>query len=233
MESRGRIMAVVVVLLSAGLVGLSLAMAWARLFPQVPPDMARVPAGPFTSGVVGETVTLPEYYIDVYEVTNHQFATFVGAADYKPRGDWQVYARHNGGDRPVVGVTVSDALAYARFYDRRLPTALEWEKACRGTDGRPYPWGAEWKPGKANVQTADIAPVGQFAEDVSVYGVHDLAGNVLEWTGTMLDDGKPLGVSRAIMGGCWAFWAMPGHQLRGHEAGSPSHVIGFRCVWPR
>lgn len=97
---------------------------------------------------------------------------------------------------PVVGITQEAAAAYCRWLSSkngiecRLPTAEEWEKTARGVDGRNFVWG-----NKINLSYAFIsenkeakekhgywAPPGQFPRDVSIYGVHDMAGNVREWT---------------------------------------------------
>ena len=55
-------------------------------------------------------------------------------------------------DLPVVNVTIADATAFAKWANKRLPTALEWEKAARGTEGKTWPWGQADDARLANVR---------------------------------------------------------------------------------
>lgn len=98
-------------------------------------------------------------------------------------------------DWPICMISYRDALAYARWRARRdgvpwrLPTALEWEKAARGVDGRIYPWGNQFEPSFCNMRESYQGrhmphPVGTHPIDVSPYGVFDVSGNINNWTST-------------------------------------------------
>jgi formylglycine-generating enzyme required for sulfatase activity len=149
-------------------------------------------------------VTLPGYWIGCYPVTVAQFRAFVNASGYQPADASSLVGRNN---HPATVVTWHDGLAYCRWLSERagvlvtLPSEAEWEKAARGTDGRIYPWGDE-PPDRSRCNfgrhVGKSTPVGRYVpHGLGPYGSADMAGNVWEWTRSLLrrypyrpDDGR-------------------------------------------
>jgi eukaryotic-like serine/threonine-protein kinase len=140
-------------------------------------EMVLVPAGAFLYGEKKVAASLPAFYIDRTEVTNAEYAAFCKATGYKLPEKFPA----DKPDLPVVNVTVVDAHAYASWAGKRLPTAKEWEKAARGTDGRLYPWGDAPDASKANLNSSGPRPATEMPEGASPYGALQMVGNVWEF----------------------------------------------------
>jgi len=166
-----------------------------------PDGMVLVPAGPFTMGnnndfydsdndeKPGHVVDLPAFYIDKYPVTNRDYAAFIRATGHVRPRYWSEAGEIPAGkeEHPVVGVTYADAVAYAEWKRRRLPTEEEFEKACRGTDARRWTWGNDFDESRANVGQPTTTPVTAHPTGVGPYGAFEMSGNVWEWTSTWYD----------------------------------------------
>jgi len=132
-------------------------------------------------------IHLDSYYIDKYEVTNEEYKKFLDSSGYDELpGHWEDGTYKEGTGRyPVTHVTWREALTYALWAKKKIPTEAHWEKAARGTDGRIYPWGDVYEKGKSNMDidgAKELVEVGMYPEDISPYKVYDLGGNVMEWT---------------------------------------------------
>jgi formylglycine-generating enzyme required for sulfatase activity len=155
--------------------------------------MVLVPGATFTMGSdrgdpwdgPAHAVRLSTYYIDQYEVTNRQFRTFLEDTGYhgQPPGKWLTdeKLRAMPDAAPVVFVSYHDAEAYAIWALKRLPTEAQWEMAARSVDGRRYPWGDQPVRWSRDRKFRQVDPVMSLPEDVSPYGVFDMAGNTVEW----------------------------------------------------
>ena len=139
-------------------------------------EMVLVPEGPFKFGRDKEERTLPAFYIDKTEVTNEVYAAFCTLT----QRDLPPHFPQDKPNYPVVYVSMEDAMAFAKWASKRIPTEQEWEKAARGPDGRLYPWGDENDPSRANVNAKETRPVTDFAEFPSPVGTFNMVGNVFE-----------------------------------------------------
>jgi serine/threonine-protein kinase len=145
-------------------------------------DMVLVPGGQFPYGENRTPKTLPAFYVDKAEVVNAAYAAFCNETRHALPPEFP----KDKPNYPVVHVTVSDAREFARWAGKRLPTAQEWEKAARGSQGRSFPWGDGRNAEFANVhdnaslQSHEIMPAGSFPNGVSPYGALDMVGNVWE-----------------------------------------------------
>ncbi len=209
-------------------------------------DMVYIPEGPFLMGAGGndpnasidETpqheVYLASYYIDRTPVTNGDFRAFVSATGYQAEGIWEAFYEAGRDHYPVRGVSYNDAVAYANWAGKRLPTEAEWEKAMRGTDGRIYPWGNEFD--HSLLAVGELYPVGTFPAGASPYGVLDGVGLVWEWTSSSNAkypfNPQATGEAKVLRGGAWF---NPRDHLRvtarwGESPQGFTKGTGFRCA---
>jgi formylglycine-generating enzyme required for sulfatase activity len=161
--------------------------------------------------------------------------TVEGACWYQPSGPKSTL--YNKRNHPVVQISMEDAMAFAAWTGKRLPTENEWEAASRTANGWVFPWGTEWKIDACNIEdscTADTTPVDKHAEFENDFGIVDTIGNVLEWTNDSFDSTSKNNHGakyRAVKGGSW----ISGNDIRLFsrflmEPDSHSNILGFRCV---
>lgn len=153
-------------------------------------------------------------------------------------------------NHPMTMVSWFGAKAYCEYYGWRLPSELEWEKAARGTDTRPFPWGDSFERNNANLITSrdpfeDMSsfgsrttPVGFYngktydgyvtLDSPSPYGVYDMAGNVWEWTSNVYEEQHYRylrGGSKDVYENYLRIWI--------RNSSTPAQIspsFGFRCV---
>jgi formylglycine-generating enzyme required for sulfatase activity len=152
------------------------------------------PGAPLETLVPGSVVFTPPHHPVSLADPYRWWSDVTGANWRHPLGPGS--SVEGRGRFPVVHVAYADAVAYANWAGKRLPTEAEWEFAARGgLSGRLYPWGDDFKEGgtwRANTHRghfpdhdsgadhfAGIGPVAQFAGNG--YGLYDVAGNVWEW----------------------------------------------------
>jgi formylglycine-generating enzyme required for sulfatase activity len=128
---------------------------------------------------------------------SHHVIAWVDGLDQPPlfgNIDTRTRMEERGPDMPTTLLTWFEADACARFFGGSLPTEAQWEKAARGVDGRPYPWGSELELGEeveddsrrittplANINRWQLMPAGSFPDSRGPFGHLDMIGNVTEW----------------------------------------------------
>ena len=211
--------------------------------PKIPSGMVYVPAGDFIIGWDENDqevkIFTEAFYIDQYEVTNEDYQKFTDATGHRsPKHPLETKYDVWDGDifpltlakHPVVNVSYEDAVAYARWKGKRLPTEVEWEKAARGTDGRLYPWGNKFDKDNCRGGESEkkgTSPVGSYLFGASPYNCFDMAGNVWEWSSTLYDDKHKW---HLVCGGSWTNGIGEVTVTARSNPITASPLVGFRCV---
>ena len=201
-----------------------------------------LPVGPygdwwFVDQQPAHEVQLGAFHLDRHEVTVSDFALFLthAAGEFHFHPDQPIervasgyLPRADQGQRPIHYVSWQAAQHYCLWAGKRLPTEAEWERAAAGVEGRAFPWGDEGSnctrathfTGSSYCQ-ATALEVQQRPEGVSPDGVHDLAGNVAEWTADFYD-AYPAEPQQDPSG--------PALGSRAADPSARSANIGFRCA---
>ncbi|GAB4324572.1 MAG: hypothetical protein Kow00127_17280 [Bacteroidales bacterium] len=229
-----------------------------------PKGMVEIPEGTVFMNIIGSDNFIPypvwdsslalhvdAFFIDEYPVTNNQFYDFIESTGYTPQDTsnflkhWEngKYPRSSKND-PVTWVSYEDALAYAAWAGKRLPTEAEWLWAARGPGNRKFPWGNKPDSTRFNI-SGHIEAVNRHPEGASPYGVKDIVGNVWQMTNDLYDNGSYRFI--IVRGGSWfnpegSIWYVKGGiqpldktqmLLRVSQGFERQATVGFRCVKDR
>lgn len=232
--------------------------------------MVAVPAGEFLWGSSADPfaagneqpqrkIYLDAFWFDQYEVTNEHYARCVTVgvcrkpAQARSNTRPLYYGNAEFAAYPVIYVAWLDAKNFCAWSGKRLPTEAEWEKAARSADGRRYPWGDEFDASRLNAAESgnnDTLPVSSYPNGASVYGAHNLAGNVWEWVADFYQadyyriaaafnptgpaSGPPPAAATGIMrGGAWNnnARAVRSTYRLGYFQRHVGFEAGMRCAW--
>lgn len=209
-------------------------------------------------------VRVSSFYVDKYKVTNEEYCRFLndGNPGYWNSATWSNINRNADGqfsvdaDKakwPVIAVNWYQAVGYAEWAGKRLPTEAEWEFAAGGSEGRKYPWGNERPDETRGTFVGDYMPVDAHPAGATPAGVFDLAGNCAEWCadfydvayyetappdGVMIDPQGPVegnsqnGYRRMFKGFCRGPNTPEFFQCNKRHARPPllTAAVGIRCV---
>lgn len=219
-------------------------------------ELVLIPGGEFSMGSAVEAdhapihrVSISSFYIDMHQVTNAQYLEFCDAAGHRLPEFWNIGRFRSGPDHPdhpVIGVSWQDAVAFADWCGKRLPTEAEWEYAARGgLEGLDYPNGEPLEPAHGNYTHSNQGgPVAVGSYPANGFGLFDMQGNVVEWVADYYAPdyyasspsadprGPASGKFRVIRGGGWHSGSYC-NRVYFRNALPPNWVdfnVGFRCA---
>jgi len=187
----------------------------------------------------GNTVTVQTFCLDRTEVTAGAYAQCVQSKRCDERGVrcglQATYGHPEKTDHRINCVDWKQAAAYCQSLGKRLPTEEEWEWAARGQeDARDYPWGDGdprsivcWS---GATDRSGTCKVGTFVASDTADGIHDLAGNVWEWTSSSY---SPKSTAKVNRGGGWISNRAADLRASNRYADEPINRTaydGFRCA---
>jgi formylglycine-generating enzyme required for sulfatase activity len=225
-------------------------------------DMISISSGKFLMGAAKDDyadddekpqreVHLSAFSISRDPITVRQWNDFLQATQY----DWPLMEKlllvSAGDDYPAVYISWLDACAFLEWLadpsdNVSLPTEAQWERACRGLDGRLFAWGNDvyevpFQDYEYHLRHHSI--VGSFPNLGSACGCRDMGGNIYEWCQDWYDDdlletmsdvdpqGPPIGLEKSLRGGSIATTTLPHCYHRSHGRPQYRHEgVGFRIV---
>jgi toxoflavin biosynthesis protein ToxD len=201
--------------------------------------LVELPAGRYVIGEPGEerAVAVGSVLLGRWPVVNAHLKEFT--ADTGRRLPPALVAKLDDpqlADHPATDLTLADAEAFCGWASLRLgrrvrlPTAHEWEALARGTDARPWPWGAVFDESRcacAEAATGWTVPVTAHPEGASPFGAEQLAGNVWEWVADRTPDGWGV-----VRGGSYldTGWGLRASRAQAAEPHRPTPTTGFRIA---
>ncbi len=198
---------------------------------KIPTNMVIIPAGkltihytqgdefiPYPKDHEGEVISFDSFAMDKYPVTNADFKKFLDATNYQPT-DTANFLKHwihhqipkGQKNFPVTYISHEDALAYATWAGKRLPTELEWQYAAQTSKANEWPWkqlspvtrketyvtetltvknieGID--PSNCNLGDGQLYAVGKYKKGVNPLGLYDLVGSVWQLTNDVYESGS-------------------------------------------
>jgi hypothetical protein len=220
--------------------------------------LAFVPPGRCTIASGVDCSTDVALLVDRFEVTLEHWLALMDE-QYRPPREFRTHWTSDTGQYPITGMNLAEARVFAGLRGMRIPTVSEWMRIATGTAAQPWPWSAQDRESAANIEELGLdrtAPVGTFERGRTTDGVHDMLGNVWEWTEpplppgvipfSAISDTEHLGSVTVhtqpnwVMGGSYLSGArtLHGHDRRKNlyffaEAVDPRHRgidIGLRCI---
>lgn len=166
-------------------------------------EMVEVPGGKFLMGndqgqdreKPEHEVSVKDFLMDRTEVTNAEYFEFVKQTNHVAPSNWADGKPVAGEEMfPVSRVSLDDAKEFIKWRSKRdgveyrLPTEEEWEYAARnGSDRNLYPWGDKWEQDRAILNVTSPKNVGSSPNGANKWGIHDLIGNISEWTSSKFE----------------------------------------------
>jgi formylglycine-generating enzyme required for sulfatase activity len=212
--------------------------------------MALIPGGELQMGSTDgdrderpvHLLVVESFQMDVTEVTAESYQRCVAAGECRAPagGKFCTFGQPDKARHPINCVTWREASQFCRSVGKRLPSEEEWEFAARGVEERKYPWGNQAPDGRVCARRwapqPGTCPVGSFPTGDTPFGLHDMAGNVWEWTASGYSrryNRRRRARSYVQRGGGWGDTKAAHFRAteRDHHPADYRHsVIGFRCA---